>query len=208
MTDSPEPKKTGHRWVDLIVAVTALSISALSIFVAQSTNERMERVMRASSWPFLQLGSGNVGDDGQHAIAFNIDNVGTGPARVYSFEVQVDGVPVAPEGHLLTNVLRACCDAEFNAAIAQADGGITAVYGNEVSSPASQRFLAPNADITAMRWPRSDANNSVWTTLDRARQEGRITMSACYCSVFDECWIARTNAFPPEEVDSCQAPDR
>jgi hypothetical protein len=208
MTDSPEPRKTGHRWVDLIVAVTALSISALSIFVAQSTNERMERVMRASAWPFVQLGSGNVTNDGEHAIAFGIDNVGTGPARIYSFEMQVDRQPVPQGGHMLTNVLRACCNAEFDAAIARANGDIFAVYGNEVSSPVSRRFLAPNADVTAIRWPRTEANEELWTTLDTARQQGRIGMSVCYCSVFDECWVARSNSFPPEEVDSCAEPEQ
>jgi len=206
MADNPEPKKTGHRWLDLIVAVAALSISTLSIFVAQSTNERMERVMRASAWPFVQLGSGNAGENGEHILAFGFDNVGTGPARVYTFDVEVDGRRVSADGHLLTNMLRACCDAEFTADIDAAGGNMLAVYGQEISSPASQRFLAPSADVTAIRWPRTDANDRAWTALDRARQEGRITMSTCYCSVFDECWVARSNSFPPEEVDSCEAP--
>ena len=207
MTDSPEPARTGHRWVDLVVAVTALSISGLSIYVAQSTNQRMERVMRASAWPFAQLGSGNVGDDGEHAIAFGIDNVGTGPARIYSCEMQVDGQPVPQGGHMLTNVLHACCDAEFSAAVERADGGMVAVYGSEVSAPVSRRFLAPNAEVTAIRWPRNDANSTVWHALDMARQQGRITMSVCYCSVFDECWVARTGTFPPDEIDSCPIPE-
>jgi hypothetical protein len=210
MTDGPplnpqDPKRTGHRWLDLAVALFALLISTASIFVAYRSNQSMERLVRASSWPFLQLGSGNVSDEGVHQIAFGVSNVGTGPARIHSFRMQLDGKPLPTEGHLLTNLLRACCDAEFRAAIEQADGGIRAVYGNEVSSPVSQRFLAPNDEVTAMRWPRSSANAALWTALDTARQTGRITQSVCYCSVFDECWIAHSNAFPPEEVDSCAA---
>ncbi len=205
--DSPEPEKTGHRWMDLFVAVAALLISTLSIFVAHNTNERMERVMRASAWPFVQLGSGNASNEGEHALAFGVDNVGTGPARIYSFTMQVDGQTLSREGHQLTNVLRACCSAEFDAAIARANGDVLAVYGNEMSSPVGRRFLAPNANITAILWPRAEANELAWTALDRARQQGRITMSTCYCSVFDECWVARSNTFPPEEVNSCEAPD-
>lgn len=207
MAEPPNPRKTGHRWIDLVVAVSALSISLVSILIARDTSQTMERLAHASFWPFLQLGSGNVTDDGQHAITFGVENVGTGPARIHGFDVQVDGRPVPSGGHMLTNILNACCEAEFAAAVAANDGVIVAVYGSEVSSPVSNRFLAPGGDITAARWPRTEANRALWTTLDQARQTGRITMSTCYCSVFDECWIARSNAFPPEQVDSCTADD-
>jgi hypothetical protein len=205
--DPAEPRRTGHRWIDLIVALSALSISVASILVAKHTSDTMERLAHASFWPFLQLGSGNAGDNGEHEIAFGVENVGTGPARIHSFEVQVDGRPLPHGGHLLTNMLHACCEAEFNAAIERNGGDIIAVYGSEVSSPVSRRFLAPNHDVTAVRWPRNEANAAVWTALDMARQHGRITMSTCYCSVFDECWIARSDVFPPEQVDSCTPHD-
>lgn len=203
MPEPPNPRKTGHRWIDLIVAVSALSISLVSILVARDTSQTMEQLAHASFWPFLQLGSGNVTDDGAHAIAFGVENVGTGPARIHSYEVQVDGRPIPSEGHLLTNILNACCAAEYAAALEANGGSMIAVYGSEVSSPASNRFLAPNDNITAIRWPRTDANRELWTMLDMARQRGRITMSTCYCSVFDECWVARSHAFPPEQVESC-----
>ena len=201
--DPPQPRKTGHRWLDLIVAGAALSISMVSILVARDTSHTMEQLAHASFWPFLQLGSGNVSDDGTHAIAFGLENVGTGPARIHSFQVEVDGQPLEPGGHLLTKVLRACCNEEFEAAIARNGGNIIAIYGSEVSSPVSNRFVAADDDVTAMRWPRTEANAALWATLDTARQNGRITMTTCYCSVFDECWIAHSNVFPPEEVDSC-----
>ncbi|MGE0740767.1 MAG: hypothetical protein AB7O98_05430 [Hyphomonadaceae bacterium] len=210
MTEGPplnpqDPKRTGHRWLDLAVALFALLISSASIFVAYQSNQSMERLVRAGSWPFLQLGSGNVSDDGERQIAFAVSNVGTGPARIHDFEVKVDGAALPQEGHLLTNVLRACCDAEFRAAVAAAGGDVVAIYGDEVSSPVSRRFLAPNDDVTAMRWPRSDTNAALWAALDTARQTGRITQSVCYCSVFDDCWVARSDAFPPEEVNSCES---
>jgi hypothetical protein len=172
--------------------------------VAQQSNQSMERLTRAASWPFVQLGSGNVGDDGDRELAFGVENVGTGPARIYTHSVAFDGETLPSRGHLLTNLLRACCNEAFEAALA--DAGADAVFGDEVSSPVAARFLAPNADVVAMRWPRTEANAPLWADLDRARQERRITTSVCYCSVFDECWIARSDAFPPEEVDSCAAP--
>jgi hypothetical protein len=206
MTDPliTEPPKTGQRRLDLFVALAALTISAVSIFIARDTSRTMERLAHASFWPFLQLGSGNVRDDGVPALTFAMENVGTGPARIHTFELKVDGKPLEG-GHLLTRVLRACCDAELSATLERNGNDFTAIYGSEVSSPVSRRFLAPNASLTAMSWPRTESNATVWTALDHARQGGRITMSTCYCSVFDECWIARTNEFPPQEVKRCAA---
>jgi hypothetical protein len=205
MTDThlPEPPRTGRPRLDLFVAIAALTISAVSIFIARDTSRTMERLAHASFWPFLQLGSGNVRDDGVRAITFAMENVGTGPARIHTFELQVDGKPLPHGGHVLTQLLRACCDAELSTALEANGNDFTAIYGAEVSSPVSRRFLAPNASVVAMSWPRTDTNATVWTALDQARQRGRITMSTCYCSVFDECWIARTNEFPPQEVDRC-----
>jgi hypothetical protein len=188
----------------MVVAFSALLISTVSIFVAQQSNQSMERLVRAGSWPFLQLASGNASDDGARELAFGVENVGTGPARVYTYTVEVDGETLPSTGHMLTNVLRACCDEAFRAAVAESSE--IEVFGSEMSSPVAQRFLAPNAAIIAMRWPRTEQNAAVWAALDQARQRGRIVTSICYCSVFDECWVARSNAFPPEEITSCEQP--
>lgn len=209
MTDEPpppinpqDPKRTGHRWLDMVVAFCALLISAVSIFVAWQSNQSMERLARASSWPFVQMGSGNSSDDGTPQLTFGIANVGTGPARVYVYEMRVDGEPL-PEGrHLLTRLLTACCEGEFRTATQRAGSG-RAAMGSEMSSPVPNRFLAPNGDVYAILWPRTEANAELWSALDDARQSGRITSSVCYCSVFEECWIARSDRFPPEEVTAC-----
>lgn len=212
MTDEPppplnpqDPKRTGHRWIDLIVAFSALAISTVSIFVAYQSNQSMERLARASSWPFIQLGSGNASDEGADQLAFGVSNVGTGPARVYTFEMRVDGQPLPPGTHLLTRLLQACCAAEFSDATERAGNPIEAM-GREMSSPVQERFLAPSGDIYAVIWPRTERNTELWQALDVARQSGRITSTACYCSVFEECWVARSDTFPPQEVNSCERP--
>lgn len=209
MSDEPQlnptdPRRTGTRWLDMVVALSALLISTVSIFVAYNSNQSMERLTRASSWPFIQLSSGNAGDDGARVLAFSVENVGTGPARIYTFSTEVDGEAVSADPHLLTAILRACCNSEFEAAIAAA-GGPLPVYGGEMSSPVSRRFLAPEGGVTAMVWPRTEQNAVAWDALDRARQEKRIVTSVCYCSVFDECWIARSDSFPPQETNSCES---
>ena len=201
--EPPEIKRTGRNWLDTLLGVSAIVVSLTSLYLAYNSNDAMQRLVHASSWPFVQLGSGNTSDDGRFEMAFGLENVGTGPARIHSFEILVDGQQLPSGGHRLTNMLRACCNAEFEAALDANGGDIAAIYGAEVSSPVAHRFLATNDDITAVRWPRTEANRTLWTALDTARQSGRITMSSCYCSAFDECWIASSNTFTPEEVDTC-----
>lgn len=206
-TSTPLPparknKWAGRRWLDIAVALLALVISIVSIFVAQKSNQSMERVMRAGAWPFVQIGSGNTSDEGVREISFDVANVGTGAAQVYTFEMEVDGAPLPAGGHLLTRLLQACCEEEFTAA-AELAGGESAAIGPELSSPVAERFLAPNSSIYALRWQWSEQNAELWAALDRARQSGRIVSTVCYCSVFDDCWIAHTNTFPPEEINYC-----
>ena len=202
--EPPEPKKTGHRWIDMVVALLALFMSVLSIFVAQHTSETMERLVHANSWPFVQLGSGNANDDRQPELIFGMSNVGTGPARIHSFDVLVDGEPISRARNMTYDIIEACCSGEFRAAVARSNGDQLAAVGYDLTSPASQIFLASNEEVSPMRWARSETNEQLWRAVDMARQTGRIQMRACYCSVFDECWIAQTNVFPPTPVASCE----
>lgn len=206
-TESPEARKTGHRWVDLFVAFSALFISALSIFMGQQTGNSMEKLVHANSWPFLQLNSGNATEDGGTGqLAFGVENSGTGPARVHDFYFLVDGERVRGANYLYS-LLRTCCEEELQAATARAGGNQLDAVGTEITSTVSSRFLATGEDVTAIRWPRTEANAALWNMVDQARQTGRITMRACYCSVFDECWIASSDSFPPAAVDRCEAPE-
>ncbi|GAM99520.1 hypothetical protein U91I_03174 [alpha proteobacterium U9-1i] len=208
--EPPEPRKTGHRWLDVVVALLALFMSVLSIFVAQHTSQTMERLVHANSWPFLQLGSGNSNDERVAELVFGVSNVGTGPARIHSFDVIIDGRPISRERNMTYGIIEACCSEEFEAAVARSGGDRLAAVGYDLTSPASQIFLASNEEVAPMRWTRSEINHELWTAVDMARQTGRIQMRACYCSVFDECWIAETNVFPPTPVASCEpgAPPR
>lgn len=204
ISNPQDPKRTGHRWLDLTVALSALLISAVSIYVAYSSNQSMERIARASSWPFIELGSGNAADSGAPELSFGVANVGTGPAQLYKFDIEVDDKPLPPGTHLLTRLLQACCNDEFVAATTRA-GGQVAAMGSEMSSPMDERFIAPTTEVLALRWPQTEENAALWAALDHARQSGRITMSACYCSVFNDCWISRTSTFPPAPIPSCES---
>src|SRR5262245_14971924 len=98
----PQPKRTRRGSVDLILALSALFVSAVSIFIAYQTSLATERqaeanvqMVQAASWPFLQLSSTNARND-EPVLAFTVSNAGVGPARVHRFEFLVDGQPMPP----------------------------------------------------------------------------------------------------------------
>ena len=208
-----EPHKTGHNMFDLAVSLCALLISAVSIYMAWHTGHMMEKLVHANSWPFLQLGSSNGGGDGTLAIGFAVSNAGTGPARIHSFELLVDGKLVVANGKpvrkdvqfSLDALLHGCCSDRLQRDLKVVGGNRDALLEPVSTSPVHSRFLAPSAGASALHWPRTESNKALWEAMDEARKNGRIVMRACYCSVFDECWLAETGKFPPESVDSCAA---
>jgi hypothetical protein len=45
--------RTGHRWLDITLAVSAVFISLMSLFLAIQHGRVMERMVEASTWAFV-----------------------------------------------------------------------------------------------------------------------------------------------------------
>src|SRR3954469_26022184 len=78
--------KTGHSWMDMTVAFSALFISLVSLGVAilhgrtmESMAESNARLVSANSWPFLSYSAGVNTIDGVPAIHMRVFNAGVGP---------------------------------------------------------------------------------------------------------------------------------
>jgi hypothetical protein len=199
-----EPHKTGHHLFDLVISGCALLISAISIFMAYHTGQTMEKLVHANSWPFLELGSSNR-LEGRKVVAFEIENAGIGPARIHDFDFLVDGKTVDKNNRSwsLSTMLEACCAKELAVDLAKVKGNWAAVRGDDFTSTILHTFLAPGKKAMPLAWPETEVNATLWEAFNQARF-GRITMRVCYCSVFDECWIAEIGKFPPKPVDSCR----
>jgi hypothetical protein len=202
--EPPEHRKTGHHTLDMVTSVCALAVSFISIFMAWQNGHDMEKLVHANSWPALQLSSGNSGEAGGPEIGFALENAGIGPARLHTFDFLVDGAAIN-EPYWLGGILKACCAEALQAALARAGGDLRRAVGKDGNRPIASSFLSPHETARAIRWPRSDDNEELWRALDVARQARRIVMRVCYCSVFDECWIAQNGVFPPRPVAACPA---
>ena len=182
------PKPPRHPtigWMEYVIGGTAVLISAISLQVAVSSNTTQERLLAASTWPYVQYGTGNRLDDGANSITLNLHNAGVGPARIRSVQVFYDGVARAGAGALL----KACCEAQ---------GEVRMVV---TSDP--QRVITAGEEITFMRYDQATANPALWDLLNQRRRDFRVV--ACYCSVLDDCWTYDSALVEPTPIKQCPA---
>jgi len=179
--------ETGHRWIDLALALSALVLSITSIIIAIENDHAMKNLVTANSWPYLEMGHGNA-MEGSSVIHFNVRNNGVGPALIEKFIVTYAGRPVSGTRELLSR----CCN------IQSAD--LTKNLGISVDQ-VSNRVLSARESITFLQFPKRDTNDDPWRKLDASRF--KVDMSACYSSVLGEHWVTSSSGVKPRSVDSC-----
>ena len=180
--------------LDLVVALSALVTSISSIWLALAQGDDMQRLVQAQSWPYIGFHSGNsTVDEATHervrSLGFNVVNQGVGPARVRWLEVSVDGRAVPNTTALMLRAARLPEDARID----RSDTYTSGIQG---------RVMRAGEEITFLRWHHAAQREPVWSALDKARF-GRIVIRACYCSVFDECWISHSETPDPARVAQC-----
>lgn len=173
-----------REWIDPFLALVALVVSGISLWVAIGTEQANRRMVAAASWPLLQADTSDL----NFTITFSVLNGGVGPAKLKTFELFWNGKAYAGAFSLLG----ACCGYQPSRSrdeTALTTGGVSGIV---IRAGESHTFLT---------LPQRANNADVWRRLDRARRQ--VTFRACYCSVFDECWIATLKDLEPKRVDTC-----
>lgn len=187
--------RTGHHWLDLTLALCAMFVSVVSLIVAVRHGATMDRLVAANSWPFLTYGTDNQDAQGKPRIALKLINAGVGPARIETFEMWWQGQPVASADEFLTR----CCILQPKGPLQLSD--LRALHLSVgIVAPAVLR-AGDTQEILSLE--RNDANGDIWQRLDSARLD--LSMRACYCSVFDECWVTDLIHTGVKEVPVCPA---
>jgi hypothetical protein len=183
-------RKIGIPWYDLALPVAALFVSFVSIFIAwhhgrvmQELVHQNEKLVEANSLPYVQISGGNV----RGHVTFDAMNEGVGPAKIMTAEVLVDGRPV----ETLHQLIDACCT--------------KGAYKGLIGSTLEGRMVRAGDKVTYVDLPVSAATFQQAVALDKARQT-RIATRLCYCSVFDDCWVANSRDPTPDAVHQCAPP--
>ncbi|HEY6619279.1 MAG TPA: hypothetical protein VIY68_07030 [Steroidobacteraceae bacterium] len=127
------------------------------------------------------------------AVAFiRISNPGAGAARVERFSILVDDKPVKDISEALLRL----------AGLPDNTPPASAVLGPIMYAGVAPSYIKAGSDQMVLRWPRTASNSSV-RDKDAAAASARVKFEACYCSIFDECWIENSHTFRPAAVTSC-----
>jgi len=178
--------KTGHSWVDLSVALCALVISVSSLVVAIRLARTEEKMVIATSMPYVQIDTSNTDAQGNTGIiSLTALNAGVGPARVDKVVVTYQDKPIGDPLELI----RACCQVEGEP------------RPSIITSTLSHRMIGSQKDLDFVVMRRSDDAPQTFVRFNQERQ--KLEIRACYCSVFDQCWIASLHASKSDPVESC-----
>jgi len=190
--------KTGHTWVDMVVAFSALFISVVSLGIAILHGRTMEkmaeanaRLVAANSWPFLSYGAGWVTTNGIKRADMHVSSTGVGPAKIESAELVWKGVAYRNN----EDFLKACC-------------GFDQTSGMAFDSNLVPYTVLRAGDHISFLGFTQSASPAVFAALQQAMLSRDLEFHVCYCSIFDECWRSDLTmlSLKPEPVPACVQP--
>ena len=182
---SEEPVAARRRPPLVSLLAIVLSVCALLVSVFEVSAIRDE--VRFQVWPFVSVGTGYSSD----GYRIGIQNKGVGPAKIRRIEFFWDGEPIASEQR--SDV--------FNELVRRAVGDEAAfdysVY--RMSDPEGGVMSADEA---------TNLFSVEWTETSRKLADAwgeNLFVTVCYCSVYDDCWLAELNGGEPGRVSACPA---
>ena len=169
-----------HMTLTIPTIVLSLGLAYFTFVQADATR----KIQQSETWPFVLFGTGNGTPEGKKEITLNLTNNGVGPARIQAMELVYHGKAMGNPSEFL----KACCSGDQKFTF--------------MSEPVSG-VLRPGEQSNFIRLPKTEANAAIWDRLNTERW--KIVVRACYCSIFDDCWIADNRKKSPEPVKVCPA---
>ncbi len=171
--------------VQTILAVTGLFIGTIALYAALNEADAVRKQQQASVWPYIQFGTSNIDvKTGEPMLQAAVTNSGIGPARIEAFRIRVHGV--AQSGW--PDVFEA----------------LTGERAPVMTSYINGRVISANETVE-MATIRGEFAEKVLAKL--ADDQDAIGLAACYCSVFDQCWVIDTESQKsfnkPESIKRC-----
>jgi hypothetical protein len=191
------PHGTGTRWLDITLGVAATIVSLVSLWLGLHSAHSMEKLVASNSYPYVELMRSSYSQDFKpgtdskwRIVEYDLVNNGVGPARIEWVEFRYKGKPVKD----ITELLDACCKAQaYDYSGLNRRGGIAGA------------LVRPGTMVSLFTWTERAKPSPAFEAL--RSQMDNIDWSACYCSVFDECYVRKVSQEgKPEPVKQCVAP--
>ena len=194
---TPAARRTGRPHFDVIVSITAIFISAVSLYVAIEHGKTERELVAANVWPFPRAILSN-GYNNTTSVAIGVSNGGVGPAKIRSYELFYRGQPVSSG----LDLLRKCCG------LGEGKDAVKAAFPNGTSnSIVDESVLRPGEENPVLRVPRSTSVPAITERLAQVSVLTNVTFRVCYCSVLDQCWVSDLRSTRTQPVSECIAPE-
>jgi hypothetical protein len=184
---SEKPKRRDIGDIASFVAVSlsllALATSAYQSMLMRDQTRLMQVESRASVWPSVAIGENDTHTATDDAFTWRVDNNGVGPAKIESVQVSVDGKPFRNWKDISAALLP---EHPFHAGQSSINGTVLPASLNRETTIELVKLTDP--------------------VLARAFHDAqsRFKITICYCSVYDDCWIADIqNRVKQPSVDHC-----
>jgi hypothetical protein len=165
-----------------LLSVAGVFIAVVALYAALSESSAVRQQTAAAVWPFVQLSiaDSDSGDSAEFTLSFT--NAGVGPAKMRSMQVIVDGEP-----------LRDWADA-----VSRLGGHLS---HNVNRNFITNRVLSPDQKVDAFH----TNDPQLARTFQAKLADPANYIIFCYCSIFDECWVAdsRKGLQDPEPAEQC-----
>ena len=177
------------RWLDLIIAVSALVTSISSIAIALHHGRIMAMLVKANSFPYMQGGFSDRTAEDKEVLSLDLLNRGVGPAHEESLRVKIGDSYVKSVPEL------------FAAALGPEQAAKAQAVIDATSNKVRTRFIPGGQSQLVFRVAKTPANAQFWDMLEK--DQARWNLEFCYCSVFQECWEVLSKWQEPAPVKQC-----
>ena len=206
MSEKELPSLLDRHWAESALAIGAVIIAAVSLWVAFDSERTNRELVASASWPFVELTSGES-IVAPRALHLDMSNDGIGPAKLESFELFWQGKPERSPWQLLHD----CC-AQGKTAAGQ-PGSMAALRADSphLGTASDQgSVLRAGETLHLLAYIRSGDNSPIWDAFE-SQYVHKLSVRYCYCSAFNDCWVmtarlgTRRDLNPPR-VRACPRP--
>ena len=165
-----------------VLSVAGVFIAIIALYAALTESAAVREQTAASVWPFVQLSIDDYNRGDSAGFSMALTNVGVGPARMRAVSLVIDREPMRDWAH----------------AVAQVGGDPSTPFGRNFIT---DRVLRPDEKVVMI----STTHPELAVSFQAAIADPRNYITYCYCSIFDDCWLAdsREDVQDPQRVEDC-----
>jgi len=187
------PSLLDRHWAESALAIGAVIIAAVSLWVAYDSERTNRELVASASWPFVQVYNATVTSaSAPPQMIFILSNDGIGPAKLEWFQLFWKGRPQRSPWQLL----QTCC--------AQQESLDALYHDPAVASQTDQGLVLRSGQrLDILTVSRQPENTAIYDAL-KSQFTGSLSVRYCYCSALNDCWVNSATIGAPRDLNPRQ----